>query len=231
MSPSSTPGILIHPQLGPCQYQLTQVSDDPDTQVEQVVAMMNAYAGADSKSPVIAADAAAARQTGEPIADTWQYLARRGGLRGMKFQRDETLGAPVEQILDKWEPVVETLIRPADQALLSQPIGDCDDFAMYGAAHLMSRNVPCSFVTVAADSQEPGMYSHVYLVAYPRSGVYAGLRVPLDLSHGHYLGWEYANPYRLREWPCSTGLSGWFMAGLAVGAGILIYRSHRRESN
>jgi hypothetical protein len=214
-------GVLQHPQLGACSYSLASVSDDPDTQVEQVVGMMSQYAGADSKSKVIAGDAAAARHTGEPCTDTWNYLARHGGSRGMTFQRDEITGAPVEKILPVWQPIVEALIRPVDQALLPRPIGDCDDFAMYGAAHLLSAGVPCSFVTVAADDNQPGMYSHVYLVAYPKSGQYAGRRVPMDLSHGDFLGWEYSNPTRKREWPVATGVSFLSLALGAAGAYLL----------
>ncbi len=130
-------GFLEHPVLGTCSYRLTQVSDDPDTQVSQVIDFMRDYANEDSRSPIIQSDCSIARQqgSGDPCLDTWNYLARRGGIRGMEFQRDELLAAPAD--LTPWNPIVETLIRPADQALLPSPVGDCDDFAMYGAAHLL----------------------------------------------------------------------------------------------
>lgn len=218
--------MLDHPDLGLCAYRLTQVSDDPDTQVSQVIDYMRAYANEDSRSPLIVSDAALAHSmgVGDPCDDTWTYLARHGGIRSMQFQRDEATAAPVD--LDRWNPIVETLIRPADQAMLGQPVGDCDDFAMYGAAHLLSAGVPCSFVTVAADPNEPRMFSHVYLVAYPKDGRYAGMRVPLDLSHGHYLGWEHRESFRIQERPLRTPVSSLLGIGLAVGVGgYLLYRA------
>ena len=229
MFPSSTPGILNHPALGPCSYELTQVSDDPDTQVEQVIGMMNSYATQDSKSDVIGADCAACRQTGDPVTDTWDYLARRGGSRGMQFSRDEPLAEPVEDSLPVWQPIVEALIRPADEALLPNPIGDCDDFAMYGAAHLLCSGVPCSFVTIAADPQYPWMYSHVYLVAYPKDGWFAGQRVVLDLSHGHFLGWEHQGAFRLRGWPIRSWSPAFLFGALAGAGAYLIYALGRNS--
>lgn len=141
----------------------------------------------------------------------------------MQFQRDEATAAPWD--LDVWNPVVETLIRPADQATMANPIGDCDDFAMYGAAHLLSRGVPCSFVTIAADASAPRMFSHVYLAAYPKVGQFAGMRVPLDLSHGHFPGWEHGETFRIEEWPVRTWMSSPF-AWVVGGAGAyLLYRA------
>lgn len=218
------PGILYHPQLGPCTYSLSQVSDDPDTQVSEVISLMRGYSLEDARSGVIAADCALARQYGDPVSDTWSYLARRGGSRGMTFQRDEITAAPVEMELPRWQPVVEALIRPADQALLGHPIGDCDDFAMYGAALLTASGVPCSFVTIAADRDYPQMFSHVYLAAYPKSGPYAGYRVPMDLSHGWNLGWEHNGAYRLKEWPVKTRVS-WLGAGVLAGGAYLLYKA------
>ena len=121
MSPSSNAGILYHPQLGECSYSLQAVSDDPDTQVSQVIGMMNDYVVGDSGRDVIAADCSACRQTGDPILDTWAYLSRYGGSRGMQFQRDEITAAPIENSLPMWQPVVEALIRPADLAIMPVP--------------------------------------------------------------------------------------------------------------
>jgi hypothetical protein len=216
-------GVLEHPELGTCAYKLTEVSGDPDTQVSQVIGYMKDYALEDSQCSSIKGDCRQASFTGDPIYDTWNWIARRGGYRGMQFQRDEITAAPVD--LDRWNPVVEALIRPADQAQLQNPIGDCDDFAMYGAAHLLSNDVPCSFVTIAAEASAPRMFSHVYLAAYPKRGQYAGLRVPLDLSHGYFPGWEHSEVFRIEEWPIRTWMSSpvaWVAGG--VGA-YLLYRA------
>lgn len=210
------------------RYELRQTSDDPDQQVADTISLMRSYAAEDARSGAVLADSAQAAVSSDPIADTWNYLNRGSGARQMQFVRDEQTSAPAEQI-GQWRPCIETLIRPVDQAVLPNPQGDCDDFAMYGAAHLMARDVPCSFATVAADGRDPSVYSHVYLVAYPKQGPYAGMRVPMDLSHGPYLGWEVPNQYgKFREWPCSgLGLLGW---GLIAGGTYLLYRSLRRAA-
>ncbi len=222
---------MQHPTLGQVRYQLTEVSDDPDQQVAGTIALMREYANADGRSPVLYKDAAQARLSGDPLADTFDYL-RRDGRRGMRFVRDEDTGAPFESIAPGgWRPVVETLMRPYDQALSPYPQGDCDDFSMYGAAHLVAHGVPCSFVTVAADQQTPGQFTHVYLVAYPKEGAYSGQRVPLDLSHGPYLGWEVPNRYgKFQEWPVNRGL-GLLGIGALAGGAYLLYRALKGRAN
>jgi len=223
MTPAySMSGTLNHPALGPVRYQLTEVSDDPDTQVEQTIALMKQYALEDSQSPLLNMDVLTAKR-GDPIDDTWAYLSRKEGIRSMHFVHDEDTGAPWAD-MGRWRPIVETLMRPCDQVVAPQPQGDCDDFSMYGAAHLLARGVPCSFVTVAADSSDPSIYSHVYLAAYPRSGKYAGRRVPLDLSHGGSAGWETSNRYgKRREWPVSDSIDPCSIILWAAG-GFLFFK-------
>ncbi len=225
-------GVIEHPTLGQVRYQLTEVSDDPDQQVADTIALMKQYASADGGTPILYSDVAAARQTGEPLTDTFNYL-RRNGTRGMRFTRDEDTGAPFEamQAPGGWRPVVETLMRPYDQALTPYPQGDCDDFSMYGAAHLAASGVPCSFATVAADGNSPDLYTHVYLVAYPKDGPYAGMRVPLDLSHGPQLGWEVPNRYgKYCEWPVNRGM-GLLGLGALAGGAYLLYRALKGRAN
>ena len=216
---------MQHPSLGWVLYNVRELSDDPDTQVAQTIDLMRQYATEDSQNPILTIDVYQAWQSGDPIADTWAYLARYGGQRGMQFVRDEQTGIPFEDAPSRpggWRPLVEALIRPVDQCSLAQTQGDCDDFAMYAAAHLMARGVPCSFATLAAE--DPYLYSHVYLVAYPTSGPWAGQRVAMDLSHGQYPGWEAPNRFgKFREWPLRSGIGllGW--AAIAAG-GYLLYR-------
>lgn len=224
-------GVVDHPSLGRVKYSIKEVSDDPDEQVAETIALMRQYANEDAGNPGFQADVAAAWKSDDAIGDTFNYLRRNGG-RGMQFVPDETNGAPFESAERPggWRPVVETLIRPADQCLLSNPQGDCDDFAQYGAAHLMARGVPCSYATVGVEPQDPSVYSHVYLVAYPKDGPYAGMRVPLDLSHGPQVGWECPNPWgKFQEWPLAGGfgLVGW---GLLIGGAWLGYRALRRAA-
>ena len=214
-------GTLVHPSLGPVRYQITEVSDDPDTQVAQTITLMRQYAVEDSGNPTLLTEVMGTA-AGDPIDDTWRYLNRRDGIRSMAFVHDEQTGAPWAD-LGQWRPVVETLMRPVDQAAISNPQGDCDDFSMYGAAHLLARGVDCSYCTVAADPNDPSIYSHVYLVAYPTSGRYAGQRVPLDLSHGPYPGWETANRFgKRKEWSLTgCGLDWLAVLGVVVGTSLI----------
>jgi hypothetical protein len=214
--------LFDHPALGSVKYSTTEVSDDPDTQVAQTIDLMRRYAVEDSRSALVIADAARAWQSGDPIGDTWGYIKSR-----LQFINDEVTAEPLQPSFIY--PIVETLCRPKDMAVAPYPQGDCDDFSMYGAAHLLARGVPCSFATVAANGQDPTAYSHVYLVAYPKTGPYAGKRVPMDLSHGAYPGWEVGNQYgKMREWPCNSTSSVLIIAAI-IGAGLLIYEAWRMK--
>jgi hypothetical protein len=225
-------GMVNHPALGRVRYQVTEISDDPDTQVEQTIELMRRYTLEDAGTPLLKSDAATAMQ-GDPIADTWAYLSRKDGIRQMQFVHDEDTARPWGDI-GRWSPIVETLMRPVDQVVAPRPQGDCDDFAMYGAAHLLARGVPCSFCTVAADSNDPSIYSHVYLVAYPQTGPNAGRRVPLDLSHGWYAGWETDNKFgKRREWPVSASpaIGPCMIAAGVLAGGFILYKMCRGRSN
>jgi len=233
--PTPLSGTLWHPTLGQVRYSIKEVSDDPDEQVAATVNLMGQYASQDASSPTIQQDVAHASQSDDSIGDTFRYLCR-DGVRGMRFVRDEVTGLPWEQLQQRssafrWRPVVETLIRPADQATLPNPQGDCDDFAQYGAAHLIARGIKdVRYATAAADPEYPELFTHVYLVAYPKDGPYAGMRVPVDLSHGPYPGWEVPNTGKFCEWPVSGGL-GLFGWGAILGGSYLLYRALSGRSN
>lgn len=227
--PTVGSGTLVHPHLGPVRYSLAEISDDPDKQVEQTIALMQQYTRDDAYSPALHRDVYQAWLSDDPITDTWQYLNCASGTRAMQFARDEQTAQPLQ--IGEWRPIVEALIRPVDQANAEAPIGDCDDFAMYAAAHLLARAVPCSFVTVAADAHDPTVYSHVYLAAYPFTGPYAGQRVPLDFSHGPRPGWETENVFgKRREWPLdertSSSRAAFLILMIAAGtvAGLYLYQ-------
>ncbi len=223
---------MDHPRLGLVRYQLHEVSDDPDEQVEQTIGFMKDYASEDARSGVLLADVNRAYRSQDAVGDTFDYL-RRNGTRGMQFVQDEVNGAPFERgdAPGGWRPVVETLMRPADQAICTDPQGDCDDFAMYGAGHLIARGVPVAYATVAADAKTPGQFTHVYLVAYPNEGPYAGMRVPLDLSHGPSVGWEVPNRFgKYCEWNINRGPSALSLRLFAGGA-YLLYKALKGRAN
>lgn len=202
-------GTAYHPEFGELvRYEAIPLSEDPDTQVAQTIDRMRANVRADSPAAPIQRDAAIlqAYGSGDPCSDAFWFDKGRVG-----FAQDERLARPVRPLLDG--DVVEVLIRPRDLADMNVPMEDCDGFASLTAARLRAMGVPCSFVTLAADSREPDRYSHVYLACYPN-----GRRVALDVSHGPYPGWEAPNVYgRKREWP----IDGLDWEALVLGALML----------
>lgn len=191
-----------HPELGDVQMSATMLPDDPDGQVAATIDAMRAYAIADAGTADIHRDVmtACAGATGpaEWCAALWQWVKGK-----IQFKEDRSLSAPIEKAGLAKHPVVEVLVRPIDISR-GAPYGDCDDFSMYLASLLTARGIPCSFVTVAADSQQPENYSHVYIAAYPN-----GQRIPLDSSHGKYPGWEVPRFTRRTEWPVTEVAGGW----------------------
>jgi transglutaminase-like putative cysteine protease len=203
-------GTIMHASGAYSTYRLQPIAADPDTQVAQTIAVMRQYAVEDAASPAItqaARDAVVEAGGGDPVAAVWGYVRAR-----MRFVQDAVTGAGMQDALP--DDLVEVLIRPRDMHTWN--VGDCDDFVTYGAALLIALGVPVAFATVAADSDAPGMYSHVYLIAYPAGGV----RTPLDLSHGQYVGWETPHAYRLREWPVTGGQMRDVLADLLPAVGV-----------
>jgi hypothetical protein len=193
MHPSGT---AYHPELGTLvNYKAFPLSEDPDTQVAQTIHRMARNVKEDAQSAPIQREAAAiqASGSGDPLSDTFWHVKHRVG-----FRQDEQLAQPIRQFLDG--DVVEVLIRPRDLANMRTPLEDCDGFASLLPSLLRAQGVPCSFVTVAADSRDPSRFSHVYAACTDPS---TGQRVSLDASHGPYPGWECleAGPvWRIKEW-------------------------------
>jgi hypothetical protein len=152
-----------------------------------------------------------------------------GWVKGhVRFTEDEAI------LASQWGygPDKELLIRPEVLVSMPAPQGDCDDFSILLATLVLAADlgIGVDFVTVAADSQEPDRFSHVYLrLTLPSDGytMYA------DASHGHYLGWETDNQYRKAIWPLvamqpgkdtsmltAKGLGGWEDAFSGSGEGV-----------
>lgn len=214
--------ILYHPGLGrQVNYSITVVGDDPDEQVAATIALMRRYVREDWGTELIRRDALQAQSESgyqDPASAVFRFIKTR-----LRFVKDETTLEPFA--FSPELPGVEALIRPVDMAMqpAGRQIGDCDDYVMYGAALLKALGVDSRFVTVAADPADPSRYSHVYLAAYQD-----GYRIPLDLSHGDYPGWETGNPYgKRREWEI-FGPELAPMVGLLIGAGALALMARKK---
>jgi len=206
------PLIPHHGYGGSVNYSALPLSDDPDTQVEQTIALMREYAVEDSATPLIqteARQALAARPNATPEEAVFGWVRNR-----TSFRADEATAAPIAGYFEA--PIVEVLTRPVDLAAMCtrsgcRRAGDCDDYSMYGAALLLALGRQVSYVTVAADPMAPDRFSHVYLASYAD-----GTRVPLDISHGPYAGWETPNYSRRQEWPVNGSAS--LLMLIAAGA-------------
>jgi hypothetical protein len=208
-TPETPTGSISHPIFGGEQlnYSVMQVPDCPDGQVTATIGLMCKYAMEDSQSPEIQREALAIYQMcsrhglvdkGMVVRQVWHDTQQK-----IKFLRDEATAQPLESFLSKTyagAPVVEILIRPRDMANLhGTRAGDCDDYSMYAAALLTALSIPCSFVTIAGDPQDPGHFTHVYVAAYPDG--HQGERVAVDASHGKWCGWEgWKRGMRKKEW-------------------------------
>jgi hypothetical protein len=204
---------IFHPAFGhEINVDATPLSEDPDTQVAQVIDMMVTYSDVDSNAPEIRADAlrACAMANGDCIRGNFDDVKR-----SIRFVQDEDTGEPFTAWLKQahdGDGIPEVLVRPVDMRRMADPQGDCDCFATTMRARLLSLGIPAGFVTVAVDPDDPGRFSHVYNFADCSGGACGPMwngRVPLDTSHGAYPGWEAPNPYHKRaEWP----QSGWKIA-------------------
>ena len=92
----------------------------------------------------------------------------------------------------------ELLITPL--RLLSMPIpqGDCDDFSTLTATLIIASGLPVEveFVTIAADSETPERWSHVYVAVRSHEGY-----MVMDTSHGEFPNWEYQGKvWRKKHW-------------------------------
>jgi hypothetical protein len=192
--------LAFHPDFGQLvSYQFEPMPEDADGQVRFAIHRAIKLVLQENSSPIIQRDAARALDLGggDPIAGVWGLIKPR-----MRFRQDTDIANDL-QAHDPYgkRDLVETFISPVNQAKLIELRGsgveDCDGFTMYGASLLTALGVPVTMCAVSAE--QPGVYSHVYLVAY-----WNAMRIPLDLSHGPYPGWECPNMGRLREWPVTA---------------------------
>ena len=184
-----------HPDFGQVvNYAFERIPDDPDGQVRATINRIRQYIREDAKSPIIQQQAC--RIAADPINGVW---AQKPNIR---FRQDADIAEDLQTDDTRKHGIIESLIRPADQAMLIQTLGqgveDCDGYTQYAACILTALGIPCTLATVAADPDNPREFSHIYVVAY-----WKGKRIPLDLSHGPAPGWECPNT-RIQEWPVQT---------------------------
>jgi hypothetical protein len=218
--------LVHHPAFGsaPVQYQVTELPDDPDGQVAATIGLMRQYAKEDAGSPEVQSalrQALRAYPGVSPVEAIFRWTKAR-----TTFQNDIDIVSRIAGGLKGVgnSPIIETLVRPRDLVVMTQPTEDCDGHAMFGASMLMAAGVPPSdiwFVTVAADPTDPSQFSHVYLAVS-----LSGLRVPLDISHGQYPGWEVPahRVYRKEEWSLTSPWESLVFLGIAAYGVSRIYR-------
>ncbi len=204
---------VYHPSFGhEINVDVGELSEDPDTQVAQVIDMMLDYSDADSKDAGVYNDAlrGCALGGGDCLSGNFQDVKN-----SIQFVQDEDTAEPFTAWLNG--PIPEVLVRPVDMRRMAYPQGDCDCFATTLRARLKALGIPAGFVTVAVDPEDPTRFSHVYNVAdcsHGKCGPMWSGRVPLDSSHGDYPGWECPNPFGKRqEW---NSMSPGFKIGCAV---------------
>ena len=190
--------LAYHPDFGQLvAYQFEPIPEDPDAQVRFAIHRAIRHMLSDRQKPIIQQAAARALELGggDPISGVWKAVKPY-----IRFRQDFDIAADLQVDDSRKQSIVETFIPPAAQAMLIQLRGsgveDCDGFTMYAGCLLVTLGVPVTMCTVSAERDRPREFSHVYLVAY-----WNGMRIPMDLSHGPYPGWECPNLDRLREWP------------------------------
>lgn len=166
---------------------------DNDTSVADTLGLMAGYVNQAMGSKQIAnalnqAGIDDASSESETIERVFRFIKSR-----VKFVEDEVQLAGMFNIPEG----KELLIRPEVLLTMAKPMGDCDDFTMLACSMLNASGVKGDFVTVAADSRYPDIFSHVYCMVTKSNGE----QVPFDASHGSRVGWETDKQFRKKVWP------------------------------
>lgn len=196
-------------------FSIETLPDDPDGQVECTVAKMIERSQRDACTPEIQRDARHCLMLGggDPLLGIHRWIRSH-----MVFKTDAEQTERFRFMLPGPDHYfVEAFTDPVDVSRLIAAKGiaegDCDDFHMYCSSLLTALQVACSYCTVAASDQQPRDYSHIYVVAY-----LDGARIPMDTSHGQFVGWETPNRLgRRKEWPVCSGPVGKLEAVIGIG--------------
>lgn len=173
----------------------TQATNPRDTDVStaDTIALMDQYANEDSRHPIVI-------RAAEEIRDSYNLGSdsREKDISKAVFQyvKDHVRFVEDETTLNKLFGIdsdVELLIRPSRLLSMRNAMGDCDDFSMLTKSLLLALDVNSSYITVAADKAKPRKWSHVYVLTDRE-------QIPVDTSHGKYLGWEAPEVSREQVW-------------------------------
>lgn len=192
----------LHPRLvehfGPLPSTLGRLLTNPastEVSTRDTVRVMSQVATRTSQHPIVlrAVHAALAPLPQDATPTEQTEAIYRWVQAHVEFVEDEEI---LGRIWGYRPEEAELIVEPPRLLTMPRPMGDCDDQSTLLASMLLSLPVGVGFVTVAADPDEPERWSHVYV----RVVLIDGSRLPLDVSHGSYPGWEETNVYRRKEW-------------------------------
>jgi hypothetical protein len=164
---------------------------DDESNTAQTIGRMIEYACQDSANPIVRR--AAFEATRQARDDSAIAAAIHAWIRShVSFVPGDSLAAPFTNRPDQ----AQVLIRPIDLLTMPAPKGKCGDFSMLCSAMLRALGIGSSYKTIAADAEDPTLYSHVFVIADLPSGPFT-----LDCSHGPYPGWEVTPIGKTRLWP------------------------------
>jgi hypothetical protein len=172
-----------------------------DVATEQTIRLMCGHVYWAAKNPLV-------QQVAAQALDAWSGRARLLGLSPMspggacfwlaKHFCKQVPHSEFKALLAAYPQKRQLLVSPEALLRAESPAGDCSTFSMLIAAMLEALGERWEFVTVAADPEDPSLYSHVFVRAVSSDGT----RQTLDGSHGKYPGWEVprAQQFRRQVW-------------------------------
>ena len=184
-----TPSAWLPPKVEVYQAD----TQDSDLATAQTIATMCGHIHHASQDPVVQQAAKQALSTWGRVR--WGTSAPVGVFWWAKHTVKVLPHSKFKALLAAYPAKRQLLVIPEVVLRAPSPAGDCSTFSMLIAAMLESLGAQWELVTVAADPQDPKLYSHVFVRAVLRDGS----RVTLDGSHGKYPGWEVPRAHQFRR--------------------------------
>jgi hypothetical protein len=179
-------------------------TQDSDLATAQTIATMCGHIHRASQDPVVQQAAKQALSTWGRVR--WGTSAPVGVFWWAKHAVKMLPHSKFKALLAAYPEKRQLLVTPEVVLRAPAPAGDCSTFSMLIAAMLEALGVQWELVTVAADPQDPRLYSHVFVRAISADGT----RLTLDGSHGKYPGWEVPRAHQFRR-------QVWDAAGEPIG--------------